>query len=73
MIKIRVFDKISNRGHRIDINNIYNLNKEKPYTIRRAFSLITPYFLLIALTWILLVVGWYIIGLPIGPNVFPTI
>ena len=53
--------------------NIYNLNKEKPYTIRRAFSLVTPYFLLIALTWILLVVGWYIIGLPIGPNVFPTI
>ena len=53
--------------------NIYNLNKEKPYTIRRAFSLVTPYFLLIALTWILLVIGWYIIGLPIGPNVFPTI
>lgn len=53
--------------------NIYNLNKGKPYTIRRAFSLISPYFILISLTWILLVVGWYIIGLPIGPNVFPTI
>lgn len=53
--------------------NIYNLNKNKPYTIRKALSLITPYFLLISLTWILLVVGWYIAGLPIGPGVFPTI
>lgn len=53
--------------------NIYNLNKEKPYTISRSFKLITPYFLLISATWILLIVGWYIIGLPIGPGVFPTI
>ena len=53
--------------------NIYNLNKEKPYSINRSFRLITPYFALISLTWILIVVGWYIIGLPIGPGVYPTI
>ena len=53
--------------------NIYNLNKEKPYTLKKAFSLITPYFLLISATWILVVVGWYLIGLPIGPGVLPTI
>ncbi len=53
--------------------NIYNLNKEKPYTLKRAFSLVTPYFLLISVTWIVLIVGWYIVGLPIGPNVLPTI
>ena len=53
--------------------NIYNLQKEKPYTIKRSLQLITPYFVLISITWILLVVGWYIIGLPIGPGVFPAL
>ena len=53
--------------------NMYNLQKNKPYTIRQSLKIITPYFLLISATWILLVVGWYIIGLPIGPKVFPTL
>ena len=53
--------------------NIYNLHKERPYTIKRSLKMITPYFLLISLTWILLVIGWYIIGLPIGPGVYPTL
>lgn len=53
--------------------NIYNLNKNKPYTIRRSLKLITPYFLIIAAAWILITVGWYITGLPIGPGVYPTL
>ncbi len=53
--------------------NIYNLNKEKPYTIKKSLKMISPYFLLISLSWILLIVGWYVIGLPIGPGVYPTI
>ena len=53
--------------------NAYNLNKNKPYTIRGALQLITPYFLIISLSWIVLVVLWYVIGLPIGPGVGPTI
>ena len=53
--------------------NLYNLHKEKPYTIRKSMQLIMPYFLLIAAAWILIVVGWYIVGLPIGPGVSPTI
>ena len=53
--------------------NIYNLQKEKPYTIRKSLQMITPYFLIISATWILLLIGWYIIGLPIGPGVGPTL
>jgi aminobenzoyl-glutamate transport protein len=53
--------------------NIYNLKKNRPYTIRESLKLITPYCLLISATWIILVVLWYIIGLPIGPGVSPTI
>jgi len=53
--------------------NIYNLHKNKPYTIRKSLKMIAPYFILIFITWILLLIGWYIIGLPIGPGVYPTI
>ena len=53
--------------------NMYNLNKTKPYSIRKSLNMVIPYFLLISLTWILIIVGWYIIGLPIGPGVYPTI
>jgi len=53
--------------------NMYNLQKEKPYTVKKSLKMISPYFLIISVTWILLVIGWYIIGLPIGPGVSPTI
>ena len=53
--------------------NLYNLNKSKPITIRKALQMISPYFLIISLVWIVIIVGWYIIGLPIGPNIYPTI
>ena len=53
--------------------NLYNLNKSRPITIRKSLKMIAPYFLIMAVTWILLVIGWYLIGLPIGPNVYPTI
>ncbi len=53
--------------------NIYNLRKDRPYTIRKSLQMITPYFLIIAATWILLIIGWYLIGLPIGPGVGPTL
>lgn len=53
--------------------NIYNFNKNKPMTITRSIKLVSPYCAIICATWLLLVVGWYIIGLPIGPGVYPTI
>ncbi len=53
--------------------NIYNQNKQKPITIHHSIKNITPYFLIISITWILLIIGWYIIGIPIGPGVYPTI
>ena len=52
--------------------NIYNMNEEKPVTISGAMKIMLPYFLIISVTWILLLIGWYIIGLPIGPGVYPT-
>ncbi len=53
--------------------NIYNLDKSKPIGIKKAISYVMPYFLIISATWVLIVIGWYLIGLPIGPGVYPTI
>ena len=52
--------------------NIYNKDKE-PITIKRAISYVMPCCLIMGAAWILLIVGWYLIGLPIGPGVFPTL
>ena len=53
--------------------NIYSMNEDKPVTISAAIKIMFPYFVIIFLTWLLLLIGWYIIGLPIGPGVFPTV
>lgn len=52
--------------------NIYNKEKE-PITIKKAISYVMPCCLIMGATWILLIIGWYLIGLPIGPGVFPTL
>lgn len=53
--------------------NIYTFDKNKPITITKAIKIASPYCMVAALTWILLIIGWYILGLPIGPGVYPTI
>ncbi len=53
--------------------NIYNLNKEQPITIKKAIGMLMPYCLIMCAFWILLVIGWYLTGLPIGPNVLPIL
>ena len=53
--------------------NIYNTDKSKPIGIFESIKIIMPYCIIISITWLLLLIGWYIIGLPIGPNVYPTV
>lgn len=53
--------------------NIYNPNKEKPITIGDAIRMITPFCLIISLTWVLIILFWYITGLPLGPSVYTTL
>ena len=52
--------------------NIYNKD-DTPIGIFKAIKLIMPYFIIIGVTWLLILIGWYIIGLPIGPGVYPTV
>ncbi len=53
--------------------NIYNIREDKPITIHEAIKIMFPYFVIISIVWLLLIIGWYIIGLPIGPGVYPVI
>lgn len=53
--------------------NIYNPNKRRPITIGRALRLIMPYCLIISLVWLVIILLWYLTGLPLGPSVYPTL
>lgn len=53
--------------------NIYNPNKNKPITIGRGLKLIAPYCLIISLVWLTIIILWYVTGLPIGINYYPTL
>ena len=47
--------------------NIYHKDKEKPIGITKAIRFAAPCCLLMSLAWILLLIGWYLLGLPLGP------
>ena len=51
---------------------VYMKNKAD-FSIKRCYRAIFPYFLGIAIIWIIMIICWYIIGLPIGPGIYPTV
>ena len=52
--------------------NIYNTEKEV-ITVKKAIGYIMPYCLLMAVCWLLIIIGWYLLGAPIGIGVSPTL
>ena len=53
--------------------NIYNKEEKRVYGIRDGIKIMMPYCLALSITWIAIVVLWYLIGLPLGPSVFPVL
>ena len=53
--------------------NMYNIKNDGPISVGKGIRIMMPYFVIISLTWLLIIIGWYIIGLPIGPDVMPTV
>ncbi len=53
--------------------NIYNKEQDKYFSIKEGINLMIPYFIGYTLTWIFIILMWYIIGLPLGPGVYPTL
>ena len=50
----------------------YNAKATTKITIFGTLRLIMPTVLLFAVVWIVIVLGWFIIGIPIGSGVYPT-
>ena len=48
--------------------NIYNKGNE-PITITKALSYVTPYCIIVGIAWIFIILFFYMLGIPIGPNV----
>ena len=57
----------------IGILEKYNYHEDQKITVFGTIKLIMPAILTLAGIWLLILLGWYIIGLPMGPNVYPTI
>jgi len=55
----------------IALVNKYNSLAKKPVTYMKAIKMIYPYAISFGLIWLILLIAWFIIGLPIGPNVYP--
>ena len=53
--------------------NIYNREEKKVYGIRDGIRLMTPYFIALSITWIAIVLLWYLVGLPLGPGTYPVL
>lgn len=53
--------------------NIYNKEEKKVYGIRDGIKLMIPYLVALSITWIAIVILWYLIGLPLGPGVYPVL
>ena len=51
----------------------YNTKENNKITVFGTLKTILPCVLLFAGLWLLIIVGWYIIGLPIGPGTYPTL
>lgn len=51
---------------------VFTKNKND-FSIRGCYRVILPYFLGVGLIWLIMIVCWYIIGLPIGPGIYPAI
>lgn len=53
--------------------NIYNKEEKKVYGIRDGIKLMMPYFIALSVTWLAIVILWYLIGLPLGPGAYPVL
>lgn len=49
------------------------LYSKSDFSIKKCYNLLVPFFIGITILWLFIIFGWYILGSPIGPKVFPTI
>ncbi len=50
----------------------YNNKETNKITVFGTLKMLIPTILLFAVVWLVIVIGWFIIGMPIGPETYPT-
>ena len=50
----------------------YNSKESVKITVFGTLKTLLPTILLFAVVWAVILIGWFIIGLPIGPDTYPT-
>lgn len=50
----------------------YNNNEKTKVTVFGVLKNIMPTILMFGVVWLLIIVGWYVVGLPLGHNIYPT-
>ena len=53
--------------------NIYNKEEKRVYGIRDGIKLMMPYLIALSVTWLAIVILWYLVGLPLGPGAYPVL
>ena len=51
----------------------YNAERKEEITLFGTLKLLFPSILLFTIVWILIIIGWYLVGLPLGMNTMPTL
>lgn len=49
------------------------LYSKNDFSIKKCYKLLMPYFIAVTILWIFIIISWYILGAPIGPNIYPVI
>ena len=49
------------------------IKNKNDFSIRGCYKLIVPYFIGILAVWLVMIISWYVIGLPIGPGIYPSL
>lgn len=49
------------------------LYSKNDFSIKKCYKLLMPYFIGVAILWLFIIIGWYVLKAPIGPGVYPVI
>ena len=49
---------------------LYNKND---FTVRKCYKVISPYFMTVFILVLVIIFGWYLLNMPIGPHTLPNI
>ena len=49
------------------------LYSKNDFNIKKCYKLLMPYFIAVTVLWLFIVIAWYALGAPIGPNVYPVV